>query len=124
MIRLVDPCLFLSLDTEVTLLRVYRADRFYSRLVGVGRRPVWQNFDILWLPNCRAVHGLWLAQPIDVVFTDALGRVLRCLEAWPPGRVAWQRGASQIWEMSAGSAAIHGIVPCVTLGVWPRRRFA
>lgn len=96
-------------DGRVTRWRVKVARRFVERAIGVGCNPSWLQFDVLWLPQCRAVHGLGVCRSIDVVFTDETGVVVRVLASWRPGRIAWHRQAAHVWEMSAGSAALRGI---------------
>lgn len=108
---------FLLVDGRVTGWRVKVAMRFMERAIGVGRKPSWQQFDVLWLPRCCAVHGLGVGRCIDVMFTDEAGTVLQLLASWRPGRVAWQRRAAHVWEMPAGSAALRGIQIGTRLGV-------
>lgn len=70
------------------------------------------------LRRCSAIHTCGLFYPIDVLFCDDSGRIVRILERVLPWRLARCRGASLAWEMRAGTASIKGwklgdcIKPC------------
>lgn len=63
----------------------------------------------LCLHPCAAVHTLGMRLTIDVVFLDAAGRVLHVVEALPPGRLAWWRGARSVLELPRGAARRRGV---------------
>jgi uncharacterized membrane protein (UPF0127 family) len=54
---------------------------------------------------CRAVHTFLPARPIDVVFCDAHGEVLRVCASLPACRWVHCRGADRVWEFFAGETA-------------------
>lgn len=60
------------------------------------------------LRNCSAVHTVGMTYPIDVVFCDLNGRILRIVAGLPPFRFARHRNAAAVWEASAGVAARWG----------------
>lgn len=62
----------------------------------------------LLLPRCRAVHTIGMHYPIDVLFCDERGRIISIRERLPPCRIARDRRACHVWEMSAGCASRHG----------------
>lgn len=64
----------------------------------------------LWILSCDAVHTFAMRFPIDLVFIDAGGRVLRIDRAVPPWRVRVCIGAYSVIELAAGEAARLGIV--------------
>jgi hypothetical protein len=68
-------------------------------LAGLRRLPADRA---LLLPRCRSVHTFGMRFPIDVVFLDASGRVLRRVEAVGSGRVVGHRGAAGVVETVAG----------------------
>jgi uncharacterized membrane protein (UPF0127 family) len=104
-----------------------RADGFVARLSGwLGRRRLDVDAAI-WLYPCRAVHSIGMRVPIDVVFLDAEGMVLRIVPALPPWRAVGVRAARSVIELPAGAARRRGLVPGLRLpmpmpapGVRPR----
>ena len=61
------------------------------------------------LRPCRAVHTFFLAAPIDVVFCDARGSVLRIVAPLRPWRCAVHGAAHITWEFPAGDVARTGL---------------
>lgn len=75
-----------------------------------GRRHLGHD-GLLLIRPCAAVHTLGMRYELDVVFSRADGRVLRCVRALRPARIAWCAGADAVWEMAAGQALRLGIRP-------------
>ena len=67
------------------------------RLLGLAlrRRP---PTHALLLPRCRSVHTFGMRFPLDLIWLDRDGRVLRVDEAVPPWRVRSCRGAAAVLE--------------------------
>jgi uncharacterized membrane protein (UPF0127 family) len=77
---------------------------FLSRLVGLaGRRA--DRARALLIPRCRSVHTFGMRFPLDLVWLDRDGRVLRVDEAVPPRRARSCRAATAVLEVPAGGAA-------------------
>lgn len=86
------------------------ADGWWSRLRGLMGRPPLQPGEGLWIRPCQQVHTQFMRAPIDVVFVDAEGRVLRVLPAMQPWRFSpFLRQARAVLELPAGAAA--GLAP-------------
>lgn len=86
--------------------RVRTLRRLGSRMRGLlGTDHLAAGSGVLLLP-CRAVHTRAMRYPIDVVFLDATGRVVRILREMVPGRrMAWPAwGSLMCLEMPAASA--------------------
>jgi uncharacterized protein len=68
-----------------------------ARLLGLAlrRRPPGHA---LLLPRCRSVHTFGMRFPLDLVWLDGAGRVVRVDEAVPPWRVRSCRGADAVLE--------------------------
>lgn len=101
----------LVLDGVRTRMVVREARSLIDRAVGLlggwGRRgaaPV-----ALRLQPCASVHTCGMRKPIDVVFVDRGGQVLRVCAALRPWRVAAARGATATWELPMGEAQRLGI---------------
>src|SRR5690606_14418959 len=52
----------------------------------------------LLIPGCRSIHTFGMRFALDVDFLDAGGRLLRRVEAVPPRRLVWCRGAAAALE--------------------------
>jgi len=77
-----------------------------SRGLLLRRRPAQ---DSAWLlPGRRAAHTIGLHYPIDVLFCDAGGQILRIERALRPCRIVRERRARQVWQLCAGAAEHWG----------------
>lgn len=64
----------------------------------------------LWIERSPSIHMFFMRYPIDVVFVDGGGRVVRIAERLRPWRiVAWVRGARDCLELPAGAAEAAAI---------------
>lgn len=109
--------LFLRVGDIETKLRLCHANSFMSRLKGVGRDVDWRQFDVLYLPRCRAIHCWGLRRCIDVAFTASDGQVLVVRPLLRPWSTAWCREATSTWEFRAATLRAWGIKPGVRLSV-------
>ena len=65
-----------------------------------------RQFDLgqaLVIPRCSAIHTFGMRFPIDLVFLQSEGVVLRVMPRVPPGRLVWTRGAKTVIELPAGT---------------------
>jgi uncharacterized membrane protein (UPF0127 family) len=85
------------------------AERWWARARGLLPGKPWPPLDVLKLPRCRAVHTFGMRVPIDVLFSDADGRVTSIRTALPPWRVVRDGTACTTWEMRSGAAARLGL---------------
>jgi uncharacterized protein len=99
-----------SLYREDTCLvaRTWLADTAFSRLCGLlGRATLASDArEGLLLKPCGSVHTFGMRYPIDVVYLDTEGRVLKMRENILPARVSACRGARQALELFAGGIEI------------------
>ena len=80
------------------------ADRFFLRLRGMLGRN-FSLFDALWIRPCSEIHTLFMEYPIDVLFIDKTGQVMKITEnirPWVP--YAGARRAQSVIELPAGKA--------------------
>ncbi len=77
------------------------AERLGMRLLGLAFLPREQAGPGLLIPRCRSVHTFGMRFPLDLVFLDAAGRVVRRCPAVPPGRVVSEPGAQAVLELPA-----------------------
>ena len=91
------------------------ADRYFLRLRGLIGRDA-EALGGLWITPCGQIHTFMMSVPIDVVYLDREGTVLRVDEALPPSRFfAPVRGARRVLELPAGRAGALGIEPGLAL---------
>jgi uncharacterized protein len=75
------------------------------RLKGLlGRRALSQD-EGLMLEPAAAVHTWFMRFPIDVVFLDGDGRILRVVDSLGPWRLVARRGAKSALQLPAGAIA-------------------
>jgi hypothetical protein len=64
----------------------------------------------LWIERSPSIHMFFMRYPIDAVFVDRHGKVVKIVERLRPWRiVAWARGARDCLELPAGAARAAGI---------------
>jgi uncharacterized membrane protein (UPF0127 family) len=102
-IRLKREAMDSSLARSDERLEAWLADTYLSRLRGLlGRKRLGGNHGLL-LKRCAAVHTIGMHYPLDLVFMDKTGRVLKCLEGVKPFRSASARGAYYTLELNQGT---------------------
>lgn len=82
------------------------ADTYWTRFMGLmGKRELADGFGLL-LKNESAIHTFGMRVPIDVVYLDAHGNILRVTPAMPPTRLGpLLRGVRDVLELPAGTLA-------------------
>jgi len=76
-------------------------------LLGTSELPSDQG---LWIERSSSIHMFFMRYPIDAVFIDGGGRVVRIVERLRPWRiVAWARRSRDCLELPAGGARAAGI---------------
>jgi len=119
-----DRVCLLDIDGRPQGISVGVASRWWSRTRGLWPGDRWPAFDVLQIPRCAAVHTLGMRVPIDVVFSDADGRVTSVRSALGPWRIATDRSACCTWEMRAGFAERIGLRRGMRLRALERSRGA
>lgn len=85
--------------------RVYVARSRRARLLGLAWLDEPPGDCGLLIPRCSSVHSFGMRFALDVWFLDRHGRVLRRVDALPPGRAIWCRGAEAVLERPASAAS-------------------
>jgi uncharacterized membrane protein (UPF0127 family) len=94
----------LRADGLVVCERCIVADSPLPRMRGLlGRRNLGSDEGVLLRP-AGSIHTFFMRFPIDVVFLDRDGRVLRVAESVRPWRTAAARGARSVLELRAGES--------------------
>jgi uncharacterized membrane protein (UPF0127 family) len=81
--------------------RVYVADDAAARLIGLAWLDDLPDGCGLLIPNCHSIHTFGMRFALDVDFLDGRRRPVRRVEAVPPRRVLWCRGATAVLERKA-----------------------
>ena len=101
---------------RVLARRIVRAAGPLQRTIGLLPRRRLDADEGMWFDRCNAVHTLGMRVPIDVVFLDERGVVVRvdaCVRPWRYAIAA--HAASTVLELAAGSCARLGIVAGMNL---------
>ena len=96
-------------------LCIHRAERWPARLRGLLGSPPPAPGHALLITPCASVHTAFMRYPIDVVFVDRHGCILKVVEALPPWRAAGCWRARHTLELAAGEARRVGLVPDAVL---------
>lgn len=84
-------------------LRVARS--MWARFWGLmGRRELPEGQGLLIDP-CSSIHMFFMRFPLDVIFLDNDGRVIKVVEQIKPWRMAMGGGGKKALEIAAGAAA-------------------
>lgn len=95
--------LVLQRTGDVLLESLDVADSFWGRLRGLMGVEGLRSSEGLALIPCNSIHSFFMRFPIDVLFLDAQGRVLRCHGAMKPWRTGtFVPGARMVIEASSG----------------------
>lgn len=82
----------------------------WSRFVGLMGRRELPDGEALCIRPCSSIHMFFMRFPIDAVFVDANGAIVRVYGSIKPWRATWiVRGAKACLELPAGTAAKHGL---------------
>lgn len=88
------------------------ADGIMSRFMGLMFRPSLPDGHGLALRPCNSIHMFFMRFPLDVLFVDGDGKVLRVLDSIKPWRASTLvRGSKGAIELPAGTARRAGVSP-------------
>lgn len=93
----------LTREGTTVIPRLLPATRFHQRFLGLmGRRGLEPGQALLLCP-CRAIHTWFMRFPLDLLFLDSEGRVVRIARHVKPWRMVWGgRRAASVVELQAG----------------------
>ena len=61
------------------------------------------------IERCNSIHTFFMKFPIDAVFLDSSGKILKIVAHLSPWRMSMSLWASQVLELAGGQAAALGI---------------
>jgi uncharacterized membrane protein (UPF0127 family) len=82
--------------------RCLAADGFTLRLRGLLGRDELPSGDGIWIRPATSIHMFFMRFPIDAVFLDRDGTVVKLVEGLKPWRLATCRGARSVIELAHG----------------------
>jgi uncharacterized membrane protein (UPF0127 family) len=78
-------------------------------MLGLMFRKGLAEGEALLIDPCSSVHTFFMRFPIDVLFLDKEGRVVKIAAGLKPYRAALGKGCKRVLEMAAGGAAGAGV---------------
>lgn len=91
---------------------VEAAEGMFSRFMGLMFRDSLPAGHGLALRPCNSIHMFFMRFPLDVLFVDGDGRVLRVLDSIRPWRASTLvRGSKAAIELPAGTATRAAVTP-------------
>jgi uncharacterized protein len=95
-------------DGTVVAEHIEVADTVWRRFVGLmGRRELLAGHGICIRP-CSSIHMFFMRFPIDAVFVDSDGKIVRLYDTLRPWRMTRVvRRAKAVLELPAGTARTH-----------------
>ncbi len=93
-------------DTSLAT-HVQRARSYGARLKGLMFLPSLPPGQGLLLEGDSSIHTFFMRFPIDVLYLDGQGTILRAVAAMPPNRIGplFTRGCRSVLELPAGTIA-------------------
>jgi uncharacterized protein len=108
-------------DGQVVCLRCGLADSPWRRLRGLMGRRELAPVEGMLMRRSNSIHTCFMRFPIDAIFLDEEGHVVRVCEHLRPWRSAVVRGARAVLELPAGQGRRRGIEVGQRLSVWEAR---
>lgn len=84
------------------MLTLVLARSFYQRLVGLHGCTSLVEHMGLWIAPCRAVHTFGLSYPIDLLYLDLHGQIIKRVDTLLPNRWSGCWSAASVVELPAG----------------------
>ena len=112
----------INVETQNCFLSdVIKTSNIFDRMRGLLFRAKLKPMQALWIEPCPSVHTFGMKYPIDVVFLDKNGNVLKVVDELKPYHMAMCKNAVVSLELLSGDAARAGIHIGMQLN-WQKRR--
>lgn len=108
----------LSNKTRDTIIgsKIYRADSFISKLVGLLGKKNLDEGEGLLIGGCSSVHMMGMKIPLDLIFLNKENKVLKIVEAAQPNKLSFScKGAKKVVELWVGSSSHVSVGDSLTL---------
>jgi len=105
-----SPWRFERADGTLIAGQVEMATSMWGRFMGLMGRHALPEGHALYIRPCNSIHMFFMRFPIDAVFLDAEGKILRLYPSLRPWRVTRiVRRAKACIELPAGTGAASGL---------------
>lgn len=102
---MIEGCLVNEHGIRVIEL-AYRAEGPLERMRGLlGKSPLGEH-EALWLEPCNSVHTFFMSYPLDVLFLDRDGLILKAVHNLYPWRLTCSLKARTTIELAAGQTQL------------------
>jgi uncharacterized protein len=94
--KVIDPKSDLVIASNIKV-----ADSFWPRLIGFMFRKSPRPYDGIYFPNCKWVHNSFVRFPIDVVFINKDGVIVKLIRKFDPWQISgYCRTADSVLELA------------------------
>lgn len=107
---MINGCL-LNDREEIIVDTIYRAESSLERMKGLLGRSELTSSEGFWIEPCNSVHTLFMRYPIDVLFLDRNGVVLKIMHELMPWKFSGGIRARVALELRQGSVRRLGLKP-------------
>lgn len=90
-------------------LNVSKTSTMFERMRGLLFRKKLTSDQGLWIQPCNSIHTFFMTFPIDVIFMDKSGTVIKVSENIPAWRMSGNVKAVAVMELLAGTVKSLGI---------------
>jgi len=88
-------------------LNIKCAITFSQRFIGLLKHDSLEKDQALLIPRCRSIHTMFMSFPIDAIWLDNSGTIIRIDADLQPFRlISGPRAATMVLELAAGQAAV------------------
>lgn len=101
--------MLLTGSARVILPAVLRAESFFERTRGLLGRPSPTKGEGMLFPDCRSIHTIGMAYPIDLIFLDRQECIIGLYPALKPYRLTLCRKATMALELACGEIERFGL---------------
>jgi uncharacterized membrane protein (UPF0127 family) len=99
-----------AVNSQVLFENLIRAETIMARTIGLMGKKSLPPEEAWWFTQCKAIHTCFMRIPIDCVFVDSNGKILKIYHEIKPWRAAgpvWK--ATDAIEMAAGAAKFKNL---------------
>ena len=84
-------------------IKIIYANTWVKQAIGLIRHKKLDKNEVLCLPNCRSIHTHFMRFPIDVIFVNQDGMILKLTENLKPFRICLgPKKTARIYEACEG----------------------
>lgn len=101
--------LIIKNSEKVICDRLEVADTFFKRFWGLMLKPCPKDGEGIIFYNCNAIHMFFMRYPIDVLFLDINGSILKIVDNLKPWKISSCTKSATVIELAPGFCTKIGI---------------